>query len=189
MADINLLSNNGGSSSFSKSRASWVVRILSVIMVLVILYYGYLFIAIRSSNNQLADWKSKTVQAQADAISRKDRAELLTRQGQLQNINTLIKDHMYWSYLLPELARITLKSANYTSIAADSKGLLTLTVTANSYSELDKYLQVFNLPEFNKQFSDVKVLSLTKSQENSTVQNTMNLQLKFNPDFIRNPTQ
>ena len=114
---------------------------------------------------------------------------MITRQGQLQSVNGLIKNHMSWSYLLPELARVTLRSSSYTTISADSTGTLTMSVSAPNYSDLDQYLQVFNLPQFNQQFSDVKVLSVSKAQEGSNLTTQMRIELKFKPDFIRNRTQ
>jgi predicted glycoside hydrolase/deacetylase ChbG (UPF0249 family) len=84
------------------------------------------------------------------------------------------------------LARVTLKSTSYASIQATAEGLLNVSITAPTYEDLDKYLQVFDLPQYNEQFSEVKILSITKTQDENSVQNEMKLQLKFNPAFIRN---
>lgn len=189
MPDINLLSTNSQHSSYANTGAGLAVKILGVLLVLVLLYWGYLAYAVSQAHKDLATMTAKTAQVQSDAMNRKERNELITRQGQLQSLDGLIKNHMSWSYMLPELARVTLRSSSYTTISVDTAGLLTMTVNAPNYSDLDEYLQVFNLPQFNQQFSDVKVLSINKTQEGSNLETQMRLQLKFNPDFIRNRTQ
>ncbi len=184
MPDINLLNNNSHSINFSRFGLSLLVKILTGILVLVGLYYGYLWISLRSNQKELVNLQTKTSQAETEAMSSKDRAELITRQGQLQNVDVLIKDHVYWSQILPELARVTVNSATYATINGDTKGMLNVTVSAPTFEELDKYLQVFNLPEYSTQFSDVRIVSLNKAQEGASVKNQMQLQLKFNPVFI-----
>jgi hypothetical protein len=186
MADINLLSTNNESRGFRSKGAPLFVKILSVLLLLVVLYYGYLWFYSSRIQNQITEWKDKTAQVQAQAMNQKERKEVVTRQGQIQNLDQLIKNHVSWSYLLPELARVTLKSAVYSSISADEKGSLTLTVTAPNYADLDKYLQVFDLPQYNQQFSEVRILSINKIQNEDRVYTQMKIQLKFNPDFIRN---
>nr|MDQ3018735.1 hypothetical protein [bacterium] len=106
-----------------------------------------------------------------------------------KELNILIKDHLYWSYILPELARVTLKSAKYTAIEAESTGKLNLTVSLASYDDLDKFLQIFDLPEYNQQFSNVKVMSLVKTQQEDVVETVARLQLTFNPAYIRGRIQ
>jgi hypothetical protein len=186
MADINLLSTNNQSPVAAQHQASLVVKIIAVVLVLVVLYYGYLWYQASRVNNRIEYTQSQIGKTQAEALAMKERSALITRQGQLQTADTLVKNHVFWSYLLPELARVTLKSTSYATIAATSEGVLNLTVTAPSYADLDKYLQVFNLPQYNKEFSDVKVLSIIKAQDENTLSNEMKLQLKFNPAFIRN---
>ncbi len=163
MPEINLLSTTKEQPKFSNAKASMSIKILSLLLLLTLAYFAYLWFAARQARADIATLNAKIAQKQSDVFSRKDRAELITRQGQLQNLNGLVKNHLYWSYLLPELARVTLKSSTYSTVTADSSGTLTMNVTAPTYEDLDKYLQIFNLPQFNQQFSDVKVLSLTRA--------------------------
>lgn len=190
MADINLLGGENKSSfNLGTTSASLAVKALVVVAVLVVLYYGYLRVQISRTRNSIQSTISKTNQLKSQAVSSKERGEVITRQGQLKNLNTLIKNHLYWSGMLPELARVTLKTASYSSITADSTGLLNMEVLVPDYTSADKYLQVFDLPQFNEQFSDVKVLSITKQQKDDQVQTSMKLQLKFNPEFIHKTLQ
>ncbi len=185
MADINLLSTDSQKFNFAQKGVGLLIKALLVVLALVLLYYGYLWVQISRTNKAVQAAQVKTSQVEAEALTRKDRAEIVTRQGQLQSLDGLIKNHLYWSGLLPELARVSLKSASYTSFTAEAAGTLSLDVAVPTYADADKYIQVFNLPQFNQQFSDVKVLSIGKVQQGSTEQINMKLEVKFNPDFIR----
>jgi hypothetical protein len=185
MADINLLGVENQKTNFARTGAGLAVKVLVAIVIIVIGYYIYLRVQINRTRSAIKSAQAQTEKAKADALANKDRGELLTRQGQLQSLDKLIKGHLYWSGLLPELAGVTLKSSSYASFKADAAGTLTLDVLVPTYADADKYLQIFNLPEFNKQFSDVKVIAITKVQQETSVQIDLNLQLKFNPEFIR----
>ncbi len=189
MPDINLLSTDNQESNYSSAGAGLVTKILGVVLIITLLYFVYLWFAVSQARKELASSIAKTSSAQNEAINRKERSELVTRQGQVQSLNLLIQNHLYWSYILPELARVTLRSSTYSNVSAGADGTLNLTVRAVEYSDLDQYLQVFNLPQFNQQFSDVKILAVSKAQQGSNLESEMRLELKFNPDFIRNRTQ
>jgi hypothetical protein len=192
MANINLLSttdNTGSSASISRRLAHLIARLLALVLLAVFAYYGYLQYSARSTAKDLKEVKDKTTQAQRDALGNKDRLELITRQGQMQNLDKLIKGHVSWSYLLPELARVSLRSASYASVEAASSGKMILTVSLPDYREVDKYLQIFDLPEYNEQFSDVKVMSITKAQQGTVLVTQLKIQLTFNPEFLKNHFQ
>lgn len=185
MAEINLLDSQTHSSEIKAQGKLWLLRIVTLVFAAAVLgYIGLLifgFITDRNINTK----KSEVAQYQSEFKNNKQREELLTRQGQLKNANQLLAAHKYWSPLLPELARVTLTSAKYTSISADAKGGLELTVTTPSYSDAEKFLQVFDLPEYNKQFSNVKVMALTKAQQGNALQTTMRLHLTVSSDLFK----
>lgn len=190
MADINLLDNSASDKpGYALAGAGIAVKILIGVLLLVVLYYGYLRLQSSRTQKAIDDLRVQTAQAESEALTRTERGEVVTRQGQLQSLDGLIKDHFYWSGLLPELARVTLKSASYASLQAMSTGTLNLDVIVPSYADADKYLQVFDLPQFNEQFSDVKVLSISKVQSGSTVATQLKIQLRFNPEFIKKKLQ
>jgi hypothetical protein len=139
----------------------------------------------RLNNKKLTSIQSDIKSAQSEALNNKDRNELVTRQEQLKNLDGLIKKHLYWSYLLPELARVTLKSAQYTEIEAKSDGKLNLAVTLPNYEEVEKFMQMFDLPEYNQQFSNVRILDINNVQTNTTLQTELRLELNFNPEYIK----
>lgn len=191
MANINLLSteNTTTSASFSRRLIGLLARLLALVLLALFAYYGYLIYDARNTSSKLQEVKEKTAQAQRDALGNKDRLELITRQGQLQGLDKLIKGHVSWSYLLPELARVSLRTASFASVEAAANGKMILTASLPDYKEVDKFLQIFDLPEYNEQFSDVKVMSVTKAQQGSILVTQLKIQLTFNPEFIKNRFQ
>lgn len=185
MAEINLLDSQTHSSAIKAQGKLWLLRIVTIVFFAALIGYALLFVFGWLANRSIASEKATIAEYQADIKSNKQRQELLTRQGQLKNVNQLLASHKYWSPVLPELARVTLTSAKYTAITADVKGELELTVTTPSYEEAEKFLQVFDLPEYNKQFSNVKVMALTKAQVGDSLQTTMRLRLTLDPSFLK----
>lgn len=187
MADINLLDNPSGASQIRQKGAKWASRIVGLVLLLSLLAYGFLFYRSWSLNNKIEESQAKIDEYKADFKNNEQREELLTRQEQLKNANQLIEKHMYWSALLPELAKVTLTSAKYTTIQTNSEGILDLTITVPSYTEAEKYLQVFDLPEYNKNFSNVRVKSLTKTQQDDLLKTTLNIELTLSPELLKKP--
>lgn len=185
MAQINLLDSEQNT-GFSKNSYGLLSKAMMVALVFVGLAYGYLYFSQTSTQKEINEVRNKTQTAQNEATNNTARDELLTRQGQLASLNPLIKNHVYWSGLLPELARISLRQSNYVSISAASNGNLILSVEMPTYADLDKFLQVFDLPEYNRQFSNVRTLSISKSAEEGQIAYVMRVQLTFNPEFIKN---
>jgi hypothetical protein len=186
MADINLLQTPTSQTSTISSRSRVLLaRVLMLVLVLIVAFYAWLQYDHWRTGKNIAATQASIATAQADALNNKARAEVVTRQGQLEELDSLLEDHMYWSYLLPELARVTLVSAKYTSIEANSAGTLTMSVTLPSYQDLEKYLQIFDLPEYNKEFSNVKILSINQTQVNNTLGTVVKLELTFNPKYLK----
>lgn len=186
MAEINLLqTENPAVDQGFGVVTRLVAKILSVILVVVVLVYVGLYVYGWLNGKRLTSIKSDIQTAQSEALANKDRQELVTRQEQLGNLETLIDNHLYWSHLLPELARVTLKSARYTEIEASSDGKLNLAVTLPSYEEVEKYMQIFDLPEYNQQFSNVRILSIETVQADTSIEIQLRLELNFNPEYIK----
>lgn len=186
MPDINLLQSNideSGINSSAFTRA--IARFMMFLVVVVILAYVAMVFDSWNTNRKLVTVNEKTQTLQAAAMSNTDRDELVTRQEQLSELGTLIDDHVYWSYLLPELGRITLKTAKYTEIDASRDGKLTLVANLPSYEDIDKFMQIFDLPEYNEEFSNVRIVSIGKVQDGDKIETELRVQLTFNPEFIK----
>ncbi len=186
MAEINLLNNDRSNSGINTDFIAVVfARILLLLVIVAAIVYGLLFFFNWRSNSKLETTNKEVQKLESEALSNKDRNELVTRQEQLTHLEKLVDDHVYWSYLLPELSRVTLKSAKYTRIEADKQGKLNLTVSLPSYSDMDKYLQIFDLPEYNQQFSNVRVVGIDTEQEESALLTSLQLQLTFNKAYLK----
>lgn len=160
-------------------------RLLMVIFIALVVYYGWLYIRSGSINNQISVLQSEIKSDRQSALTVPGRDELLTRQQQLQEVATLMPDHLYFSGLFPALAASTLNTASYTDLQADNTGLLTLTASVPSLEDLDKYLQVFNLPQVNKNFSNVKIVSFQKTQEKNSTSITFQVTMQYNSSIIQ----
>lgn len=186
MSDINLLDQESGISKIKNKGKQWLSRLVGFILFLLLVFYGYLFYQGWNLNKKITESETKVEEYRSDIQNNKKRQELITRQGQLKSANQLIDKHIYWSALLPELARATLSTARYSNIDAGADGELSLTVTVPSYSDAEKYMQIFDLPEYNKNFSNVRLLTLTKTQEDRQFKTTMSLELTLSPDLLKN---
>jgi hypothetical protein len=187
MSDINLLSSDStGASSVNNGLLSRILaRLILILLIAAVGIYVLLFIVNYTSNNSLKTTQQKIDTLQAQALASKDRNELVTRQEQISQLDNLIDQHSYWSYLLPELARVSLKSAKYTDISATSDGTLKLSIVLPSYADIEKYMQIFDLPEYNQQFSNVRIVGIDSVQNESSIETKLRLQLTFNPSFIK----
>ncbi len=186
MPEINLLHTDSAAAQSDYGVVARIVaRLLMFFLFLVIIIFVILFVYNWLNNRNLNNVKADIKTAQASALENEDRNELVTRQEQLGHLEKLIDNHVYWSYLLPELARVTLKSAKYSEIEAKSDGTLNLLVNLPNYEEIEKYMQIFDLPEYNQQFSNVRIVSINSVQTEGSVVTQLRLQLTFNPQYIK----
>ncbi len=186
MAEINLLkAENSVVDQGFGFVARLIAKLLMLILVLVFASYIGLYIYNKSNVKKLESIRSDIKNAQQEALDKKERNELLVRQEQVNKLEVLVDNHLYWSGLLTELARVTLKSAQYTAIEAKSDGKLNLTVTLPTYGEVEKYMQIFDLPKYNEEFSNVRIVNIGTVQTDSSILTQLRLELLFDPDFIK----
>lgn len=186
MPDINLLQSSSDESGINSNAFSRVIaRVMMFLVVVAIITFIGLAVDSWRNNRKLRDVNQKTQTIQSQAINNDGRDELVTRQEQLNELGTLIDDHVYWSYLLPELGSITLKTAKYTEIDADRDGKLILVANLPSYEDIDKFMQIFDLPEYNEEFSNVRIISISRVQSDDRIVTELRVQLTFNPEFIK----
>lgn len=190
MSEINLLKTTTATTTDVGSKVTRIaIRALLGILILVIGFYVFLFLAQWSTNKKIRIANEAVQQVQTEVMNNKARQEVVTRQGQVKAANDLIANHSYWSKLLPELARISLSSASYSSISADADGKLSLIVKVSSYSDLEKFMQIFDLPAYNQQFSNVKLVSVNKIQQDATIVLSAGIELTFDPNYLKANTQ
>lgn len=186
MPQINLLGQDTKRYSEQFARGPlYAVRFFVFVFVVLIGVWGFLFIRTRMVNKLADTTQADIIAQQKKILSDERRRELLVRQGQLDSANRLLVSHEYWSRLLPELARVTVKTASYISFLAEANGQAHLKVTVPTYKDFDLYLQVFDLPEFNKVFSQVSVSSVSKFLQGDTQSVRFDVALKYNEEFLK----
>lgn len=184
MAEINLLKQTDSSKKFLQMLPKFIAGILGIGLVLVLAYYVWLYISAKTVTKEIVDTKLKIEDNLKRASQIGERNELLTRQQQLQELDKLISAYSYWSQLVPALAKVTLKTVRYTKINVTTGNILSLTAIMPDTNELDKFLQVFNQPEFYKNFYNVKIGNIQKMQEGNNTFIGLEVTMNFNPDLL-----
>jgi hypothetical protein len=185
MAQINLLKQSSTGGDLEKNVPKFLIWVFLVVLVLLLSYYGWLFFESKSIDNKIAAAQTQIQSDSQTALADKGRGELLTRQQQLQSLSGLIAAHIYWSQLFKPLADATLKNASYSSLTVGTDNDLTLSVTVPTLQDMDKFMQVFNLPEFDQNFSDIRIGGFTKSQDKNSTSIKFEVKMQYNPKIIQ----
>lgn len=186
MAQINLLGQESGSSeSVAVKLPVYFVRILVVVFIILLGYWAFLFFQSKITKNNISELQAEIITKQKQLMESGQRKELVKRQGQLAAANSLISEHEYWTKVLPEIARVTLRSARYMSFNVDGTGQAKMVVNVPSYTEMDKFLQAISLDEFNDVFQNVTVTSINKVQQGEAQLVRFEISVKYNKDFLK----
>lgn len=180
MAEINLLATNTKKTTIGSAIGSLMVKALAVVLLAALTYYGYASFKVGSTDKKITETKAQIESDQQDIISNKARPELLARQTQLDAAEKLIGSHVYWSRFFKDIANATLQTSAYGGFTADQGGTITASVLTADYATLDQWLQVFDLDAFNKNFSDVKVISVAKIEKENFVGLDARINFKYN---------
>jgi len=186
MEQINLLRQKTTDQSKLRALPSLFAKFLIAVAVAVVVYYGWLVYQEKKVAKEVLSAKAQTIETKKQALEKQGRQELLTRQAQLKEYGSLVSEHTYFSQLFQPLANITLKSANYLVLRARSTGEISLTGQVPNVKELDKFMQIFNLSEFNKNFSNVKIAGFSRVQEKDTSYYRFELTMNFASQLIKN---
>ncbi len=166
MPQINLLGQDAERSAGSLGRGPvYIVRVFALVFVLMLAAWGFLYLRIRMNTSKASEVETNIQKIQDEIIAMPAWRQVVTRQGQVRAAEGLLDNQQLWSRLLPELARVTLQGASYLSFSADARGTARMSVSVPSYTDFDKFLQVFDLPQFNNHFSQVTVSSVEKYQQ------------------------
>src|SRR5258708_27117170 len=135
-----------------------------VVGLATLLYYGWTIYQVKKANQEITDIQRQISDSSASIQNQQGKEELFTRQGQLKELDNIINKHVYWTQLMPELARVTLKTATYSNLTIGGDGTINLDAAVPTLADLDKFMQVFDLPVFNNNFSDVRIGSFHEEQ-------------------------
>ena len=158
-----------------------------VVLGVLVVYYIWQFVALASVNKQITQTQTKINNEKQEALSTQNRDQLLVRQQQIKSLQGIIASHPYWSQMFPELAKVTLKTASYSSLRVGLADNLNLSVTVPSLADLDKYMMVFDQPEFNKNFYNIRINGFTKVQGIGAAAPSVQFQVEmsYNPSLIQ----
>lgn len=187
MAQINLLKQKSSTQSFAEALPNIAVKILVLVFLGACVYYGYLFFKAKRVSQDTAAVQGE-IQSGANEVesNRADRDELLTRQNQISELGGLIKTYPYWSQLFPALAKATLKISHYTGIKMSNDGSVSLSASVPDLYQFDKFLQIFDLPEFNENFYDVHISSFAKSKgPDDSLSINFEAKMRFCPELVK----
>ncbi len=185
MAQINLLGTHAPKVQYSSLISSFIVKGLGIILALLLLYYGYLVLAAGQQKKTITTLEEEVATIEQQFNNNQQKNQLFTRQTQLKDLELLLKRHVYWSGIIGELSRVTLKASSYSSFTVTDEGSIQASVEVPNYVELDKFLQVFDLPQFNKQVSNVKIRSITKVQRENALSISAKIEFNYNADSLR----
>jgi hypothetical protein len=185
VAEINLLKQKSSGSSFASALPSLLAKLLILVALAAAAYYGWLFLEEKKAAASISNLQIEIASAKKDALSRPERYELLTRQGQLKELASLSGNYEYFTKLFKPLADNTLKRARYTGIKATEDGQVTLSAVVPSLVDLDKYFQLFNTSSFSANFTNVKVGGFYKIKEKDFEQYTFEIKMDFDPGMIK----
>lgn len=184
MAQINLLKQNTDGGVFKQFSPKILVQVLAGVLIILLGYYGFLFFQSKSTDNKIGETQRQIENYRQDALNVPNKEELFVRQQQIKSLKELIGGHLYWSQIFKPLAEVTLKNAKYSSIKVTSANSINLNVKVPSLADLDKYTQVFNLPEINKNFSNIRIGSYSKSQNATSTSIQFSVQMDYNPQLL-----
>lgn len=186
MPEINLLSPTARRRPASlTSITPLLVKVLTAVLIALVVYYAFLWFRSAQIRGQVKSLQQQVAAKRSELAANTDRNKVLTRQAQASDLKKILGSHLSWSlFLNSRLPQVTLKSASYSSISVQSDGTVTLVVSVPTYSDLDKYLQVFDVDKFNKDFSDVQVKAITRSQQGNGLLTDFKIQAKYNTAAI-----
>ncbi len=186
MPQINLLKQNSSAGASWDQVITWVFRLFLAVFVGIVVYWGWLWYSNYSLGNKIMAAEQTISEQKSEVAKDNGRQELLLRQQQLKELEKLLDSHLYWSQLMPELARVTLKNASYASIKGLSDGNLTLSVVVPSTEDLDKFLQVFDeTVKFNKYFSNLRIGPINKIQSGQGLSTKFDVRMNYDPNLLK----
>lgn len=186
LTEINLLKHSQPSFFQRFSPVAVLNRFLVAVLLGLVVFWAWLFFQGRNAKGTINRLEDQTTKQQQELSQNQWRDEVVTRQAQIKALDDLITNHLYWSQLLSELAKVTLKSASYLSFQAESENNeINLAVSLPSMADLDKFLQAFDSTQLNRYFSDLKLGGVGKVASKGQNFIRVDIQLKFNPELLK----
>ena len=166
----------------SRRTPGWSSGILlfsgSILFIILFIYAGLRLGYEPYLNAQLSSVKSQ-VQKVGQSVSAADEASLITFYSQISNIQSLIKNHIFFSQFLTWLERTTEANIYYTSMFFTSGDQITLTGIAKTSADVSEQVAAF---EASPQVSSVALSNSTLSTSGNSW--TFNVVLTMQPSVF-----
>jgi hypothetical protein len=187
MAQINLLRQNNSPEKKLGNITGIAVKLLVVAVFGVLGYYGFLYAQVSKINKQIMSVREVIAKEESKLSQLERRDELALRQSQLKEMEKIINSHVYWTTLLPELAKITLKpdKGYFTAVKILADGNVNVSLRSSSLEDIDKFLQAFDLPEVYKNFRNVSISSINRELVDESIERSLEVSFQYNPDLLK----
>src|SRR4051812_31708961 len=119
MSDINLLQSNK-TESHDSSKLIQVLNIVGmVILVLALIAAAVVYFGSRSTAKKISDLNDKVAQARTSIQTIAAYPVLVSEQTKIKDLKILLDKHLDWSQVLPDIFKVTLKSASYSKFVGN----------------------------------------------------------------------
>jgi Tfp pilus assembly protein PilN len=157
MQEINLLQNKVKDRTLQFERSNRFILILFVLALLLEVAAIGVLIFLTHSDTKKSEEVSKQSQAIQAAIDANQKDLTLAKglQAQLKNVNNLIRNRVYWSAFLDQIASVTTNQTKFSSVSAsvaDKK--LHIEGASGSYADVGRFLLSLSTSD---KFSAVKL--------------------------------
>jgi hypothetical protein len=150
----------------------------SILFIIILVYAGLRFGYEPYLNAQLSSLEAKA-QKVGQSVSPSDEANLITFYSQITNIQSLIKNHIFFSQFLAWLERMTEENIYYTSMSFSSSDQVALSGVAKTSADVSEQIAVF---EAAPEVSSVVLSGVNLSP--STNEWTFNVVLTMQPSVV-----
>ncbi|MGE5297571.1 MAG: hypothetical protein ACM3KM_00200 [Acidobacteriaceae bacterium] len=164
MQEINLLQSKLKDRTESWERKNFLVTGFFAVLAVAVLAAGGIFMFMNKSTKSEID-RVKTENNRISTELKSTQGEMASAkslQAQFDNINRLLKDHVYWIPLLDIMQAGTTKKTQYTLLSSTVDGKVHIEGLVDNMDELAKL--VYSLST-NKDLLNVKLLSFNLSQD------------------------
>ena len=148
----------------TKRRNTLLTWVLILVIVIVAGIWFWLYYLEANSRDQLLSLDAKITSSEAQ-IEEKEvmKEEALVLQKQIDNLDALIKNHIYWSKTFSEIEDNTLKKAYFSRFTGDAQGKkIVLSAQVPDFTSAAKQLVVFREAE---KFTDIDISSISITVE------------------------
>jgi hypothetical protein len=183
MQEINLLKNQLKDNTIIWQRRNKILTTAFVLVLIMEFALAVLFFLVTQTTQAKKAFVTEDNRQTQNRIneSQDDLLPAKAFQAQLQNLGTLLDNHVYWTNFLDELSEHTFTQGRFTTLQASPEGTIYLEGEVDSYGSLGKML--LGLSTSGK-FTEVKLIASSPSKA-ETFSIIFAVNLKINPELLQ----